>query len=317
MLSPRSRIPALLGLLVLVSASGPLAQADWTQLTSPSARNLYRKMEKDGRVQITIVLGYGDVDHGYVLNPPLRDWLSKRLLERGWNEAPTFGVPREFATFDRTFTSWNGDQVRLLDSAVSESDDTNRANPVQWKLSNWVASQTWAALSQNHGAVIYLGHNRDGGGAWAFSPPAQAPNGHVDYRYYGRTNPGTQRMMHAKKRDADGIGPALIAMLSCGSNRNIGLDVTDEKSVPAKILELGKAVRKAWGDSAFLTTNRLSYFDENAYNAIALVEALTSRQAPHEWTLDWVQVRQSLGQDPFQVYVNPAQRYLRYSPAIR
>jgi hypothetical protein len=268
-----------------------------------------RAQDSRGRIEILLSIGYGDFN-GKVTNSSERNYYAKSLKEFGFTRKPAApGTSTVWANRDQTWVNGRGDRVRILDSAWSEDDRTNRKTQEQWKLSNYVADQVWKAIKKNKGVVIYSGHNRDEGGAWSFSPPQLTGSRHVDYDFYARNQAGSQRMLQAKRSDPDRIGPALIGIFSCGSDRGIGIQTSDNPGSLGALLT-GKTVRKAFSDSAFVTTMRTTYDGENTSNVIELVYHLVNRSPMNQWTLGWVQ-------RPYEIAWAPSETSVRISPALR
>lgn len=136
-------------------------------------------------------------------------------------------------------------------------------------------SAAYRALFTPHTVFIYLGHNRDQGGSLSFSPPIMSSNGHVNYNAYSK-NQGLQKLIQA----ANGQGPAMIALFSCDSARNIGIgtkSASADHHYSEAMKKIGKKILHSYPKTFFLTTGRISFANENMQNAMGLVTAVTRK----------------------------------------
>jgi hypothetical protein len=110
---------------------------------------------------------------------------------------------------------------------------------------------------QQADAVFYNGHSRDGGGP-DFAPPRLTENGHVDYTWYEKNQPGIRPVMKRLDNDAK---VKLLGLFSCSSTKHF-----DDK------------LRAAKPGLALISSPKLLYYADANKNMFAALSALLRQE---------------------------------------
>jgi hypothetical protein len=165
----------------------------------------YQKLWKDGTLNIVIGFGYTDsVPNDVVFDFFMGNAFRKALTGpcRQGVSACEFTQSRTSPTkFTKLIETLDGQfrqvQITLLIPSISGSHRLN-TSPVNSAKQSTACKNAESAFYQEvrNGAeiVYYSGHSRDGGGP-DFCPPKTLPNGHVDYSWYRRNQPGLKLLL--------------------------------------------------------------------------------------------------------------------------
>ncbi len=201
---------------------------------------------RDGKIDITLVLGYLDVSGNQEMQG---SWPIGTVLDRNAHQAleqvlqdpcpnafvRTCGFKLKSGKLVKTIRDrWTGQNiqvtVKLASSSVSTSNDDNISSKKgQQSRASARAKQIFSNALKSSDAVFYLGHARDGGGP-DFEPPVLYSNGNVNYSQYKRE--GINNML-TQLRSATRPAP-LLAVLACHSTAHFSGSI--KSTAPGSLL---------------------------------------------------------------------------------
>lgn len=184
----------------------------------------YDKLLKDNTLNILIGFGYTDsVPHDLVYDWYMVNGLVRALTGpcRQGISACEFKRSKDPYKFIRDIEGLDGRlhrvEVTLIRGSISGShkDNMSPKNIARQQATCELATNKFfEEMMKGPEVVYYSGHSRNGGGP-DFCPPKVLGNGHVDYDWYERMNPGMNRMLDALARSTKDTH--VLAMHSCSS----------------------------------------------------------------------------------------------------
>ncbi len=210
-----------------------LQQDELQQLTSKTAYDFatgkcterYRKLFKDGTLNIVIGFGYSDavpkdvvfdwyMVNGFkrVLTEPCRQGISACEFKISKNDPDTL-----FKNIEDQDGVSRRVEITLLRGSLSGNHSSNisAANIAKQRvLCENTKTRFYNEIKKGAEVVYYSGHSRDGGGP-DFCPPHVRADGHVDYDWYQKNRPGLKLLSSALSSAAKPT--QLLALHSCSS----------------------------------------------------------------------------------------------------
>ncbi|MBP9681380.1 MAG: hypothetical protein KBD76_08240 [Bacteriovorax sp.] len=228
----------------------------------------YTQIYNKPTVDFKIVFGYLDTQEGYTSDLTMREALVATLTTPCPEKKSNIyacGLSKDLDDADKFYKEvidFKGEKHRvvftIVNSSYSYSEEDNIAFAEQQKEQSQKAREAFLDGLQNASVIIYNGHSRDGGGP-DFDPPVLKKNNHVDYNWYHKNKPGLKQILSALEegKKAGKKAPAVMAFNSCNSH-----------------LHFHRSLSQAAPDSGLLMTTQSSYFIDEPYTTIGMINAI-------------------------------------------
>jgi hypothetical protein len=238
-----------------------------------ACKKRYKKIFNKEVVKISYGMGYGDGSPGSIVwDHFVYQGLVSRLkmmCPYGVNVCGFAESKKEKNLFTKVVPDPTGEKYNLIELRITKaslsSNNTVNTSP------EYLARQTQACADANtkffgeiaNGADIafYYGHSRDGGGP-DFCPPITLSNGHVNYPYYRKAQPGFKKLLGAmetgKKNQKTN---QVIGLFSCSSQ-----------------LHFYKGLMNVNSSAGYILTGRTANFEELSMDAYASLDNLLSQR---------------------------------------